>query len=118
MNTRLVRRRRVPHMAEVVQELRPQLATVPGITVFFQPVQNLNIGVRSARSLYQYTLQSGNLDELYRFAPLVEAEMRKLLILQDIGSDLQIKSPQAVVNIDRQKAATLGLTAEQIRSTL
>jgi hydrophobic/amphiphilic exporter-1 (mainly G- bacteria), HAE1 family len=105
-------------MAEVIQELRRQLATVAGINVFFQPVQNLNIGVRSARSLYQYTLQSGNLDELYRFAPLVEAEMRKLAILQDIGSDLQIKSQQAIVNIDRQKAAALGLTAEQIRSTL
>jgi hydrophobic/amphiphilic exporter-1 (mainly G- bacteria), HAE1 family len=114
----LVPRNRRPPMAEVIQELRRQLATVTGINVFFQPVQNLNIGVRSARSLYQYTLQSGNLDELYRFAPLVEAEMRKLAILQDIGSDLQIKSPQAVVNIDRQKAAALGLTAEQIRSTL
>src|SRR5262249_43265461 len=77
-----------------------------------------NIGVRSPRSIYQYTLQSGDLEELYRFAPLVEAQMRRLPILQDVGSDLQIKSPQAVVNIDRQKAAALGLTAEQIRATL
>jgi HAE1 family hydrophobic/amphiphilic exporter-1 len=81
-------------------------------------VQNLNIGVKSSRSLYQYTLQSGNLDELYRFAPLVAAQMRRLPALQDVGSDLQIKNPQAIVNIDRQKAAALGLTAEQIRTTL
>jgi hydrophobic/amphiphilic exporter-1 (mainly G- bacteria), HAE1 family len=74
--------------------------------------------VRSSRSFYQYTLQSGNLDELYRFAPLVEAQMRRLPALQDVGSDLQIKSPQAVVNVDRQKAAALGLTAEQIRTAL
>lgn len=107
-----------PPVTEVIQDLRRQVSAVAGINVFFQPVQNLNIGVRSARSLYQYTLQSGNLDELYRFAPLVEAQMRRLPVLQDVGSDLQIKNPQAIVNVDRQKAAALGLTAEQIRTTL
>ena len=107
-----------PPVTEVIQELRRQVAAVAGINVFFQPVQNLNIGVRSSRSLYQYTLQSSNLDELYRFAPLVEAQMRRLPILQDVGSDLQIRSPQAVLNVDREKAAALGLTAEQIRTTL
>ena len=107
-----------PPVGEVIQELRRQVGAVTGINVFFQPVQNLNIGVKSSRSLYQYTLQSGNLDELYRFAPLVEAQMRRLPALQDVGSDLQIKNPQAIVNIDRQKAAALGLTAEQIRTTL
>ena len=107
-----------PPVTQVIQDLRRQVAAVPGINVFFQPVQNLNIGVRSARSLYQYTLQAGNLDELYHFAPLVEAQMRTLPILQDVASDLQIKSPQAIVNVDRQKAAALGLTTEQIRTTL
>src|SRR5439155_14738681 len=107
-----------PPEAGVIKELRRQVAAVSGVNVFFQTVQNLDLGVRSARSLYQYTLQSGNLDELYRFAPLVEAQMRRLPILQDVGSDLQIKSPQSIVNIDRQKAAALGLTTEQIRTTL
>jgi HAE1 family hydrophobic/amphiphilic exporter-1 len=107
-----------PHVTEVIAELRRQVAAVRGMNVFFQPVQNLNIGVRSPRSFYQYTLQSGDLDQLYRFAPLVEAQMRRLAVLEDVGSDLQIKSPQAVVNVDRQKAAALGLTAEQIRNTL
>ena len=107
-----------PPVTQVIQELRRQVAAVTGINVFFQPVQNLNIGVRSNRSLYQYTLQSGSLDELYRFAPLVEAQMRRLPVLQDVGSDLQIKNPQALVNIDREKAAALGLSAEQIRTTL
>ena len=78
----------------------------------------MRTAVRSPRSFYQYTLQSGELDQLYRFAPLVEAQMRRLPVLEDVGSDLQIKSPQAVVNVDRQKAAALGLTAEQIRNTL
>jgi len=107
-----------PPVLEVIADLRRQTAAVPGINVFFQPVQNLNVGIRSSRSLYQYTLQSGNLDELYRFAPLVEAQMRRLPILQDVGTDLQIRSPQAVIDIDRQKAAALGLTNEQIRTTL
>jgi HAE1 family hydrophobic/amphiphilic exporter-1 len=107
-----------PHVTEVIAELRRQVAAVRGMNVFFQPVQNLNIGVRSPRSFYQYTLQSGDLDQLYRFAPLVEAQMRRLAVLEDVGSDLQIKSPQAIVNVDRQKAAALGLTAEQIRNTL
>ena len=105
-------------MTEIIQELRRQVVAVAGINVFFQPVQNLNIGVRSARSLYQYTLQAGNLDELYRFAPIVDAEIRKLPGLQDVTSDLQIKSPQTVLNVDREKAAALGLTADQIRTTL
>jgi len=107
-----------PSVTQVIQQLRRQVSAVPGINVFFQPVQNLNIGVRSNRSAYQYTLASTNLDELYRFAPLIEAQMRRLPSLQDVGSDLQIKNPQAVVNVDRQKAAALGLTAEQIRTTL
>jgi HAE1 family hydrophobic/amphiphilic exporter-1 len=107
-----------PPVGAVIQELRRQVSAATGINVFFQPVQNLNIGARSARSLYQYTLQSGNLDELYRFAPLVEAQMRRLGVLQDISSDLQIKSPQTIVNIDQQKAAAVGLTAEHIRTTL
>jgi multidrug efflux pump subunit AcrB len=55
------------------------------------------------RSLYQHTLQSGNLDELYRFAPVVEAQMRQLPVLQGVSSDLEIKTPQAIVN--GQKAA-------------
>ena len=107
-----------PPVNDVIQELRRQVSTVTGLNVFFQPVQNLNLGVRSTRALYQYTLTSGNLDELYRFGPLVEQQMRGLPILQDVGSDLQIKSPQTIVNVDREKAAALGLTAEQIRTTL
>jgi HAE1 family hydrophobic/amphiphilic exporter-1 len=111
-------RKQRPPIAEVIQELRRQVAAVPGINVFLNPAQNLEIGVRPSRSLYQYTLQSGNLEELYRFAPLVQAEIRRIPGLQDVTTDLQIRSPQAVINIDRQKAAALGLTAEQIRNTL
>ena len=107
-----------PPIAEVIQQLRREVAAVTGINVFLNPVQNLNIGARPSKSLYQYTLQAGNLDELFRFAPLVDAAIRKLPGLQEISSDLQIRSPQAILDIDQQKAATLGLTADQIRTTL
>jgi HAE1 family hydrophobic/amphiphilic exporter-1 len=95
-----------PPVTEIIAELRRQVAAVRGINIFFQPIQNLNIGVGSPRSFYQYTPQSGDLDQLYRFTPLVEAQMRRLPVLEDVGSDLQIKSPQAVVNVDRDKAAS------------
>jgi hydrophobic/amphiphilic exporter-1 (mainly G- bacteria), HAE1 family len=107
-----------PPTIEVIQQLRREVSAVTGINVFLNPVQNLNIGARPSKSLYQYTLQAGNLEELFRFAPVVDAAIRKLPGLQDISSDLQIRSPQAILNIDQQKAASLGLTAEQIRTTL
>ncbi len=107
-----------PPIAEVIQELRRQVSAIPGLNVFLNPAQNLQIGARASKSIYQYTLQAGNLDELYRFAPLVDAEMRRLPGLQDVTSDLQIKSPQTILNIDRERAAALGLSAEQIRTTL
>jgi hydrophobic/amphiphilic exporter-1 (mainly G- bacteria), HAE1 family len=107
-----------PPIGEVIQQLRREVGAVTGINVFLNPVQNLNIGARPSKSLYQYTLQAGNLEELFRFAPSVDAAIRKLPGLQDISSDLQIRSPQAILDIDRQKASTLGLTSEQIRTTL
>jgi HAE1 family hydrophobic/amphiphilic exporter-1 len=107
-----------PPIGEVIAELRRQTGAIIGLNVFLNPVQNLQLGARPSKSQYQYTLQAGNLGDLYRFAPLVDAEIRKLPVLQDISSDLQIKSPQTILNVDRQKAAALGLTAEQIRTTL
>jgi len=107
-----------PPIGQVIQQLRREVAAVTGINVFLNPVQNLNIGARPSKSLYQYTLQAGDLQDLFRFAPLVDAAIRRLPGLQDISSDLQIRSPQAILNVDQQKAATLGLTSEQIRTTL
>jgi multidrug efflux pump subunit AcrB len=99
---------RAPHVTEVIV----------GMNVFFQHVQNLNIGVRSPRSFYQYTLQSGGPRPALPFCVTSRGADAPASVLEDVGSDLQIKSPQAVVNVDRQKAAALGLTAERIRNTL
>jgi HAE1 family hydrophobic/amphiphilic exporter-1 len=103
---------------EVIQELRPKLATVPGIRVFMQNPPPINVGGLLAKSQYQYTLQSSDTSELYKYAPVLEAKLRGLPGFLDVTSDLQIKSPQIYVRIDRDKASALGLSAGQVEDAL
>jgi HAE1 family hydrophobic/amphiphilic exporter-1 len=103
---------------QVIQRLRGKLANVPGISTYFQPVQNIKLGVRSSKSLYQYTIQGTDLDEVEHWSPLLLEKLKSIPGLQDVTSDLQIASPQAFVHIDRDKAASLNVTADAIRSTL
>ncbi|HJQ59732.1 MAG TPA: efflux RND transporter permease subunit, partial [Vineibacter sp.] len=102
----------------VIRRLRPQLAALTGINVFLQPIQNINVGGRLSKSLYQFTLQGTEFAEVERVAPRVEAKLALLPQLRDVTSDLQIRSPQAVVEIDRDRAATLNVTADAVRDTL
>ncbi|PWC83865.1 acriflavine resistance protein B [Azospirillum sp. TSH100] len=103
---------------EIIQQLRRQVNGIPGMAVYMQPVQNLRIGGRASKSLYQYTIQGLDLDELYQWSGRLEQSLRGIPILQDVTSDLQLNNPQAYVHIDREKAATLGLGVDQVRSTL
>jgi HAE1 family hydrophobic/amphiphilic exporter-1 len=103
---------------EVIQELRPKLAIVPGIRVFMQNPPPINVGGLLAKSQYQYTLQSSDMNELYKHAPVLEAKLRELPGFLDVTSDLQIKSPQIYVRIDRDKASALGLSAGQVEDAL
>ena len=103
---------------EVIQELRPKLTIVPGMKVFLQNVPTIRIGGRLTKSLYQYTLQDADTAELFRWAPIVEDKLRALPGLQDVSSDLQITNPKVSVEIDRNKAAALGVTAAQIEDAL
>ncbi len=103
---------------QVIQKLRSKLANIPGINAFLQNPPAIRIGGRLTKSLYQYTLQSPDIKELYQWAPVLEAKMRELPEFQDVTSDLQITSPQVVVEIDRDKAQALGITAEQVEKTL
>jgi HAE1 family hydrophobic/amphiphilic exporter-1 len=103
---------------QVIEELRPKLATVPGIRVFMQNLPPIRIGGLLTKSQYQFTLQSPNTDELYRYATLLESRMRALPGLQDVTSDLQVTNPQVNVEIDRDKASTLGISAEQVEDAL
>ncbi len=103
---------------EVIQELRPKLATIPGIQVFLQNPPPLRIGGQLTKSQYQFTLQSPETKELYEYVPQLEAKMRALPGLQDVTSDLQVKNPQVNVEIDRDKASALRVTASQVENAL
>ncbi len=103
---------------EIVNELRPKLSGIPGINVFMQVPPAIQIGARSAKSLYQYSLQSPDIAALDSAAKQMEARMRNIPEIQDVTSDLQIANPQVNVAIDRDRAASLGVTAQQIESAL
>ncbi len=106
------------HVDQVIQQLRPKLAQVPGILAFPQNPPPVRLGGTITKSLYQFTLQSPDIDELYENAPRLEAKMREMPMLQDVTSDLQIKNPQVNVEIDRDKASALGITATQLQTAL
>jgi HAE1 family hydrophobic/amphiphilic exporter-1 len=104
--------------ADVIQRLRRKLAQIPGIMVFMQPVQNLTVGARLSKSEFQYALQAGDLDELFTWANNLQGRIKQLPGLLDVDSDLQIANPQALINVDHDRALTLGVDADQIRDTL
>ncbi len=99
---------------QLIRELRPKLASVPGIRVSLQNPPVIRVGGRLSRSLYQFTLQSPDAAELYRNAALFEERIKALPDFRDVGSDLQLKNPQLQVVIDRDKMATMGITAQGI----
>jgi HAE1 family hydrophobic/amphiphilic exporter-1 len=105
-------------VSTVIQRLRAKVAHLPSLNVYFQPVQNVQVGGRSSKSLYQLTIQGIDLTELNDWTPKIEQRLRQLKELQDVTSDLQVKSPQIFVDVDRNRAAALGITLDEIRSTL
>ncbi|MGC1890049.1 MAG: efflux RND transporter permease subunit [Stellaceae bacterium] len=104
--------------AQIIDRLRPQLAEVPGIQIFLQPLQTIRIGGRLTKTEYQYTLQDIDLDELQQWAPKVEAKLKTLPGLEDVTSDLQLASPQLKIQIDRDLASRLGVNPNVIETTL
>ncbi len=106
------------HAAVVAQELRRQLAAVPGLRAFPQLLPPIRLGGTISKALYQFTLFGSDLKELYAAAQTMEAKMRGLDGLQDVNSDLQIANPQLRVDIKRDRAAALGITPAQIEDTL
>jgi len=106
------------NITQVIQRLRRELADIPGIRVFFQPIQNIQLGGRLAKSFYQYTLQDGDTTELYRLAPIMQEKIAALPGFQDVTSDLQLQNRQVEIAFDRSKMAQFGVTADQARSAL
>jgi len=107
---------------EIIQELRPKLAAVTGINAFPQMLPPIRIGGQLTKSQYQFTLQTPDTNELYQYAPKLEVKLRNdpqfRNLMQDVTSDLLIRNPQINVDIDRDKASALGVTANQIEDAL
>ncbi len=114
----LIQRADRPHATVIAQQLRAATAGIPGVKVFPQVPPSIRLGSRSSSSVYQYTLYGPDLQELYRITPVLLERVREIPGLIDVNSDLQITSPQVIIDIDRDKASTLGLSAQQIEDTL
>jgi HAE1 family hydrophobic/amphiphilic exporter-1 len=102
----------------VLDRLRREANSVPGIQIFFQPIQNIRLGGRLSKSQYEYTLQSNDTKALYSTAMEMRDKIAKLPGLQDVTTDLYIKNPQITVEVDREKSAVYGVTVDQVRQEL
>jgi HAE1 family hydrophobic/amphiphilic exporter-1 len=103
---------------QVIEGLRPKLNAIPGIRTYLQNPPLVRIGGQISRSLYQYTLQGRDVDELYRGSQEFEGRMRRIPGILDVNSDLQIASPMLNVDVDRDRASALGVAADQVETTL
>src|SRR5207244_9265320 len=103
---------------QIIRAYGGKLAAIPGVQVFLQNPPPIRIGGRLAKSLYQFTLQSPDMATLYDAAKQLEAKLRDVPQLINVTSDLQIANPQASVQINRDRAGSLGVTAEQVEQAL
>ena len=105
-------------MKQVVEGLRRKLREVPGLAAYPQPVQNLQLGGRQSKSQYQYILQSVKADELNDWAMKLQEKLRADPSFRDVTTDSQLKGLQASLKIDRDRANTLGVAIDAVRSSL
>jgi HAE1 family hydrophobic/amphiphilic exporter-1 len=103
---------------QIIEELRPKVMSVPGLFTFMQNPPPITVSGQNSASVYQLTLQSANLDEIYTWAPQLAARMGKLPGFVDVNTDMQISAPQVMVDIDRDRAQALGVTPEQVQDAL
>ncbi|MEH2204294.1 MAG: efflux RND transporter permease subunit [Nostoc sp.] len=103
---------------EIIQELTPKLRRVVGVKTFLRSPPAIPIGGQQTNSTYQFTLQSLNLQDLRQYVPKLVDKVKTLPGLQNVDSDLQLSTPQIEVKFDHNKAATLGITAQQVEQTL
>jgi HAE1 family hydrophobic/amphiphilic exporter-1 len=118
LNIYLKPRSQRPQVDQVIEELRPKLAAVPGMTVFLRNDPPIRIGGIQSKALYQFTMQAASTTDLFSASQDFLSKMQKLPGLEDVTSDLQIKNPQINVIIDRDKSSALGVTANQVEDAL
>jgi len=107
-----------PDIDEVIEEFREKFSTVTGINAYMQNLPPIQVGGQLTKSQYQLALQSPDTAELYRDSTSFMKEMAKLPGLMDVTTDLLIANPQVNVNIDRDKASALGVSAQQVEDAL
>ncbi len=105
-------------MKKVVEGLRKKLRGVAGINVFMRPTQNLQLGGRQSKAQYQYILQSIKADELSTWAQKLQEKLRADPMFRDVTSDSQLRGLQAQLKIDRDRANSLGVSVDSIRTAL
>ena len=103
---------------QVINRLRPKISHIPGASLYFQAVQDLLIGGRMSNAQYQYTLSGDNLQELYDWTPKLVDKLRGMPMLKDVSSDQQVRGLAQNIIIDRDTAARLGITPQQIDQVL
>ncbi len=114
----LIDRKLRPPGAQIVAQMRSDLSKVPGVRAFPSIPPAISLGSRSSASTYQYTLSGTDLQELYRVTPILLERVKEIEGLLDVNSDLQIINPQLIIDIDRDKASSLGLNVQQVEETL
>ena len=112
------RAERLLNVDQIIEELRPKVMSVPGLFTFMQNPPPITVSGQNSASVYQLTLQSASLKEIYTWAPQVAAKMRQLPGFVDVNTDMQINAPQVMVDMDRDRAQALGVTPQQIQEAL
>lgn len=107
-----------PSIDEVMKSLRTEFGKVPGIKAFLQNRPAINVGGQTTKSLYQFTLQGMDTEQLYKYTPDLERRLKELPGFLDVSSDLQISNPQVHMAVDREKAASLGISMQQVQESL
>jgi HAE1 family hydrophobic/amphiphilic exporter-1 len=105
-------------MDAVLEQLRRKVGGIPGLSVYFSPVQNLRLGGKSSKSRYQYVMQSVHADELSDWSAQLQEKMRADPIFRDVTSDSLMNGLQAVVDINRDRANESGVQIQDIRTAL
>lgn len=105
-------------MAQVMEGLRNKFKEIPGLQVYMRPIQNLQLGGKNSKSRYQYTLQSVGFEGVNEWADKLMQKMRADPLFRDVTSDSQLKGLNVKINIDREKAASAGVTIADIRTAL
>ncbi|MGE9549641.1 MdtB/MuxB family multidrug efflux RND transporter permease subunit [Erwinia amylovora] len=105
-------------IAEVIKRLQDQVARLPGVNLYLQPVQDLTIDTTASRTQYQFTLQAGSLESLSLWVPQLTRELAQLPELQDVSSDWQDQGLEAFIRVDRDNASRLGITMADVDNAL